>query len=148
GKAVGLGGEVSACAELLHAVAGARSPAARHLHWLANAQNTWWPGGRWSVHSAGDHLHHGAQLCLRALWTTARGHSLVLRITGRGSGNRDRGCHPNWQACTEKPLSYGSRRRCVCWHFLLRSSVPVDHLCCCTPWVCWRRSYRSAGTSV
>ena len=52
----------------------------------------------------------------------------------------------NWQACAEKPLSYGSHRRCVCWHFLLRGSVPVDHPRCRTPRANRRGSYRSTFT--
>ena len=29
--------------------------------YMANAQNAWRPAGRWSVHPARHHLHHGAQ---------------------------------------------------------------------------------------
>src|SRR5262249_58520474 len=79
GEAMDFRATIFACVELFHAPAGPGSPAARRLRWLADAPNAWRPAGRWSVHLARHHLHHGAQLRLRALGPSACRHGSVLR---------------------------------------------------------------------
>src|SRR5207248_1412739 len=86
-KEMGRREPVPACAELLHAVAGARGAAAGDVYRLADASLARRDRRRRAVRAAGRRRDHGAQLDLRRFRSGADRCRAVLRAQGGGAGD-------------------------------------------------------------
>ena len=114
-------------AELLHAAARPRGPAARHLHRLADAQDQGRAAGRHAVRAARPARDHGAQLDLRPARQGHGGAGPVLRPESRRAGDRDRGRAARRPARLEEQHHAGTGGRRLHRPLLLQRAVPGDH---------------------
>ena len=118
---------VSACAELLHAAAGAGGAAARDLYRLAAAPDRRRHHGRRAVHPARHHRHHGLELHLRGLRQCRLRRGAVLRPEGGGARDRDPGRGPRRQARAAQPDHDRARGDRLRRDLLFRRAVPDHH---------------------
>src|SRR4051812_39429461 len=88
---MGRRGALSACAELLHAAAGAGSPSAGDLYRLADASLARRHHCRRPVRAARHRLDHGTQLHLCGVRQRAGDYRAVSGPQGRGAGDRAAG---------------------------------------------------------
>ena len=117
---------LSACAELLHAAAGAGSPSAGDLYRLADASLARRHHCRRPVRAARHRLDHGAQLHLCGVRQRAGDYRAVFGPQGRGAGDRAAGGAAGRGPRPEKPADVHPGRARLYRHFLFRRALSGD----------------------
>ena len=100
-----------ACAELLHAAAGAGGAKARDLHRLGAARRARRPGGRHPVCAAGRAVHARPEPALRARARRPVDRRRAVRHQGGRAGDRDRSAAAHRQARAEDAAALRARGR-------------------------------------
>ena len=125
GEALGVGEPLPARAQLLHAAAGTRGAAARHLYRLADAPHPRRHHGRRAVHPARHRRHHGLELDLCPLRAGRHRRRPVLRAQGGRARHRPRRGRAHRQEGAEEPRHGRHRRRRLRGDLLSRRAVPA-----------------------
>ena len=123
---VGRRAAVPACAQFLHAAAGAGGAKARDLYRLAAAWRARRARGRHPVRAAGRVRDAGLEPALRARARLPVGGWRAVRHQGRRAGDRARSADPHRQAGAQDLGAARSRGRGLRRHFFLRAAVSAD----------------------